>query len=178
MFRCAITGELTKPGEQCFKVVTHVARVEYAPQEFRHGKRSKKDPGGMGYETLKEANVSFEGMQILKRRNFKPIVVGRQFPEMPSRLMEVLIPEYANPQKLDADLQAVSDLPLEPATETERDVLAKAYAELQVERLAPKGKRAKTKETPPAPILKEYASDVDKLALSLQPTLKEARGNK
>lgn len=61
MFRCAITGKVTQPGEPMNRVVTQTRKVTY--REKRDGELVVV---GKGTEIVKEIAVSAEGLAILK----------------------------------------------------------------------------------------------------------------
>jgi len=62
MFRCAITGKLSKPGEKMNKVVVETREKTYTDPETG-------EVVGKGWEIVKEVSVSDEGLKIWKERN-------------------------------------------------------------------------------------------------------------
>jgi hypothetical protein len=65
MYFCEITGKLSKPGQKCHKVITHIAERVYTRMvrdEETH--RLVRVEVGRGFEIVKEVNASEEGMAL------------------------------------------------------------------------------------------------------------------
>jgi hypothetical protein len=63
MFRCAITGRLTRPGEKCNKIVIEKREKVYT-QMIWEGNDQVEVEIGKGWEIVKEVNASDEGVRI------------------------------------------------------------------------------------------------------------------
>lgn len=79
MYYCGITGRLSKPGQKCHKVITHIAERTYTRMirnEETH--RLERVEIGRGFEIVKEVNASEEGMNLWNAAHPNgPIVVVR-----------------------------------------------------------------------------------------------------
>jgi hypothetical protein len=71
VFRCAVTGKLTAPGEECRKVIITtrpVTYTNYVPNmdgdTWHNGQRCRVVIS-KGWEIVKEVNVSPEGLEVL-----------------------------------------------------------------------------------------------------------------
>ncbi len=72
MFRCAITGNLSKPGEGAVMLVTHVRKRTYIRKDF---KTEQDDMVGHGTEIVREVLVTKEAYDKLMAEGFQPEVV-------------------------------------------------------------------------------------------------------
>lgn len=65
MYRCAITGKLSAPGELCNKVVVETRERIYFTKVLNEETRKMEDVEiGRGHEIVKEINVSEAGLKI------------------------------------------------------------------------------------------------------------------
>ena len=67
MFRCEITGKMTKPGDKCNKIAVKRRERVYTHFEFQDGREVEVEEG-RGWEIVKEINASDEGYEIWKQR--------------------------------------------------------------------------------------------------------------
>lgn len=66
MFKCAITGKITKPREPLVRVVVETRPKTYVNYKWDEETGEKIRIESKGYETVREVNVSPEGMAILE----------------------------------------------------------------------------------------------------------------
>lgn len=67
MFRCAVTGKVTKPGEAMTKIVVATRPKTYVNFKFNPDTLETDKIVSHGYETVKEIQVSPEGLDELER---------------------------------------------------------------------------------------------------------------
>lgn len=67
MFKCQVTGRMTRPGQKMNKVVIETRDKEYTERQRVDGVWQDVVVG-YGYETVKEISVSDEGLRILQQR--------------------------------------------------------------------------------------------------------------
>lgn len=72
MFRCAITGNLSKPGEGAAMLVTHIRKRTYIRKNF---KTEQDDMVGHGTEIVREVMCTKEAYDKLMAEGFQPEVV-------------------------------------------------------------------------------------------------------
>ena len=63
MFKCDITGKVTKLGEKCNKITTHRREKVYTHSEWVDGHLETYEVG-KGWEIVKEIKASDEGLAI------------------------------------------------------------------------------------------------------------------
>ena len=68
MFRCAVTGKLTKPREPQIKIVVETRPKEYVNFKWDEETREKIRIESRGFETVKEVSVSQEGYDLLMKK--------------------------------------------------------------------------------------------------------------
>lgn len=67
MFKCAVTGKTTAPREKQNKVVVKTRSAEYIEDRFdAELNRYVRVVVGTGHETVREVNVSDEGLALIK----------------------------------------------------------------------------------------------------------------
>lgn len=78
MFKCQILGKVSEPGEKLTKIVVEVRpKTYYATYYNEELRREETVVVAQGFETVKEINVSEEGVQVwnemsdLEREKFK-----------------------------------------------------------------------------------------------------------
>lgn len=65
MFYCQITKKLSKPGQKCHKVITHIAERVYTRMiRDEETWRMVRVEVGRGFEIVKEVNSSEEGLAL------------------------------------------------------------------------------------------------------------------
>ena len=65
MYYCAITGKLSKPCEKLHKIVVETRTKSYLKWVYdEESRRYNQVDGGTGYETVKEIDVSEEGLRV------------------------------------------------------------------------------------------------------------------
>jgi len=67
MFRCAVTGKITQPGEPQFKVVVETRPQTYVNFKFDEETLETEKIVSSGEEIVREINVSAEGLAILEK---------------------------------------------------------------------------------------------------------------
>lgn len=67
MFRCAVTGKITKPGVPLTRLVIETRPKTYVNFKFNPDTLETDKIVSHGYETVKEISVSPEGLAILER---------------------------------------------------------------------------------------------------------------
>ena len=67
MFKCQVTGRMTRPGEKMVRVVTETRDKEYTERRNVDGEW-KDVVVGFGHETVKEICASEKGLEILKEQ--------------------------------------------------------------------------------------------------------------
>ncbi len=88
MFRCAITGNVTKPGEPMTKVVVETRPTTYVNYKWDEEADEKVRIDSKGFETVKEIAVSQEGLKQIE--NYKVAEVGARIREKRQTLMRRL----------------------------------------------------------------------------------------
>lgn len=70
MYRCFITGKLSKPGEKPHKLVIETRdRTYYGWVHNEETEQLEHLPVGKGWEIVKEVNVSDEGLKLWQEAN-------------------------------------------------------------------------------------------------------------
>lgn len=65
MFRCQVTGKLSKPGEKCHKIVVEKRQKVYTVKMFNELTGKFEDfEVGRGWETVKEINATEAGLAV------------------------------------------------------------------------------------------------------------------
>jgi len=67
MFRCAVTGKVTKPGEPLTRVVVETRPQTYVNFKFNEETLETDKIVSSGEEIVREINVSPEGLAILQK---------------------------------------------------------------------------------------------------------------
>lgn len=76
MFRCAVTGKITKPGEGMTRLVIETRPRTYTNFKFNQDTLEVDKIISHGYETVKEIQVSEEGLAILEAQaNLKEQII-------------------------------------------------------------------------------------------------------
>lgn len=66
MFKCAITGKISKPNEPMIKVVTETRPKVYENMVYDEDEEGGRVILSKGFETVKEIAVTQEGLDIMK----------------------------------------------------------------------------------------------------------------